>query len=214
MNQSLFNVITKKNTTPDNFEFKPKSGPANTLIESNPVKITGLSASAPISISSGAEYKIGTGPYKKTPGLVNPGDQVQVRITAGSLANQVVTAILTIGDKPGNFKVTTLPDGSPDDFKLTVRAQQPPVKFPSLTPITFKEIVVAGINTTVNINITGVGAKYKIGNGLYGSAPGKVKVGDKVTVQFTPSSNSKAVTVTLKIGDKTVSFNSKLTAGK
>jgi opacity protein-like surface antigen len=80
--------------------------PSSTQV-SNPITVTGTTASTTISISAGAEYSINGGAYTSTPGVVAPGAQVTVRLTSSASYNTPVSAVLTIGGTSATFTVTT-----------------------------------------------------------------------------------------------------------
>lgn len=102
------------NSTPDAFAFTAASDvDPGSLTVSNVVAITGLSASASVSIAGG-EYRIDTGAFTTQPGTIQPDQSVQVRTTASATAGATMTTTLTIGGIEGSFSVTTRmpPDAS------------------------------------------------------------------------------------------------------
>ena len=74
---------------------------------SNPITVAGTNVPTTISVSDGAEYSINGGPYTTVPGIVAPGAQVTVRLTASASYGTQVSATLTIGGVTASFDVTT-----------------------------------------------------------------------------------------------------------
>ena len=100
-------------TTPDPFAFASRTGVnLTTVVESDPVVISGIDGPAAVSISSG-EYAITAdggltwGGWSNTGGTVNPHEQIRVRQTSASKARTTTTTILMIGGVEGSFDVTT-----------------------------------------------------------------------------------------------------------
>jgi hypothetical protein len=93
--------------TPDDFAFASRlRAPRNTLIESAPVTLSGLGASASISISGG-EYRLGNGGFTSTPGSVDNGAVVRLRVLSAAGANATSSATLTVGPRSAEFTVKT-----------------------------------------------------------------------------------------------------------
>ncbi|HEY6922165.1 MAG TPA: hypothetical protein VI653_01760 [Steroidobacteraceae bacterium] len=169
---------------------------------SNAVTVTSVTAPAPISIGSGAEYSINGGPFTLAAGTVLPGDQVRVEVTAAATYNTTVTAVLTIGSS------------APLDFAVTTGAQ--PVLQGSFTTatgvasssvVTSNPITVTGITSPAVISING-GARYSINGGAFTSTPGTVQAGDRVSVQVTaPSTYNTTATAVLTVGGVETTFS-------
>ena len=110
-------------TVPDPFTFAAQTNvPLNTLVESNPVTVTGINAPSPISVTGG-EYQVNGGPWTSlatlaTPraapaagaksGLVTNGQTVKVRHLSAATANTSVSTTLTIGGVSATFTSTTV----------------------------------------------------------------------------------------------------------
>lgn len=104
-------------TTPAGFSFVDEVNVAtDSPIESGSVTISGINAPAPVTIAGG-EYSIDDGPYTDSPGSINVGQQVRVRVQSSSEFNGMVTATLTIGGVTGTFSVTTA------DLSIRVEAE-------------------------------------------------------------------------------------------
>ncbi len=110
---------TTYDTIPDVFTLSAQTGVAvSTVIESNPITVTGINYQTPISISGG-DYQINGGAWTNTSGTVNSGDTVKVRVTSSSAYSTTTTATLTVGGVIGTFSVTTTPITG---YVLTVNA--------------------------------------------------------------------------------------------
>jgi hypothetical protein len=169
---------------------------------SNAITVTSVTAPAPISIGSGAEYSINGGPFTSAAGTVWPGDQVRVEVTAPDTYGTTATAVLTIGST------------APSDFTVTTGAQ--PVLQGTFTPvttasnsavITSNPITVTGITNPAAISVTS-GAQYSINGGAFTAAPGTVQAGDQVSVQVTaPSTYNTTATAVVTIGGVDTKFS-------
>ena len=172
----------------------------NSLRESNPITVAGITAPASISIIGG-EYRIGAGSYTSAPGTVNQGDSITVRLTSSDSSSTSSNVTLTIGGVSDTFSVTTV-DTIPDAFTFT---DQTGVPLNSLRES--NSITVAGITGPASISIT-LGGEYKIGAGSYTSASGTVNNGDTITVRQTSSGSFSTTTnATLTIGGVSDTFS-------
>jgi hypothetical protein len=168
---------------------------------SNAITVTSITAPAPISISSGAEYSINGGPFTSAAGTVRPGDQVRVETTAASTYNTTVTAVLTVGSNPSSFAVTT-------GAEPVLQGSFAPVTGVASSSIqTSNSITVTGITSPAAISISS-GAQYSINGGAFTSASGTVQAGDRVTVQVAAPSNYNTTAVaTLTVGGVSTDFS-------
>lgn len=105
--------------TPNGFSFTPQSGmPLSRPIISNPITVTGITASSAISIAGGA-YAISTNDgatwseWTEGVGSVGINDRVMVRLNSSPSYSALTTATLTIGGVSGAFNVTTAAAGDP-----------------------------------------------------------------------------------------------------
>lgn len=99
---------TGTNSIPDSFTFTPLTNVAPSSVQvSNPITVTGTNVPTTISVSSGAEYSVNGGPFTSTPGVVAPGAQIRVRVTAPSAYGTSATAVVTIGGVSSSFVVST-----------------------------------------------------------------------------------------------------------
>jgi hypothetical protein len=173
---------TGTNATPSPFSFTPLNNvDLSSEQVSNAITVANTNVPSPISVSSGARYSINGGPFTSVAGVVSPGAQVQVQVTAAANFSTAVSAVLTIGGVDSAFNVTT---------------GTQPVLQGGFTPLTgtapssvqvSNPIAVTG--TTIPAAITvGSRALYSINGGPFTSAPGVVQPGDQVRLQVTTSS--------------------------
>ncbi|MGB5218724.1 MAG: CFI-box-CTERM domain-containing protein, partial [Smithella sp.] len=206
-----FSVTTRAvppDTTPDPFTFTDQTGvPLNTVMTSNTITVSGISAAAVISITGGT-YSINGGAYVNTVGTVNNNDTVTVQQTSAGNYVTKTDATLTIGGLSDTFSVTTLeapPDLTPEQFTFNDQTD-----VPLSTGIMSNTITIAGISSPTPISITG--GTYSINGGAYVNTVGTVNNGDTVTVQLISSGSYSTTTeTTLTIGgvSETFSVNTK-----
>lgn len=111
---STFSVTTRyADTTPDSFTLDPQNNMSlNTVVTSNAVTISGIEATAYISVSGG-QYSINGGAFTSAIGTVINGDTVEVRQTSSANNATTTNAVLTVGGVSGTFSVTTAAANSP-----------------------------------------------------------------------------------------------------
>jgi hypothetical protein len=98
----------KPDTEPDAFIFASQSKVTpDTLIESEPVTISGINIPAQLSITGG-EYSIDGHGYRATPGTVKMNQKVRIRVRSSVESSGEVSATLTIGGVAGTFTVKTV----------------------------------------------------------------------------------------------------------
>ena len=89
------------------FTFTDQTGvDINTLVTSNTITVSGITAATPISIKGG-KYSINGGSYTREIGTVTNGSTVTVQQTSMSMYSGTTNAILTIGEISDTFSVTT-----------------------------------------------------------------------------------------------------------
>ncbi len=189
-------TVTTIDTTPDEFVFIPVTdADLSTVYTSNSITVAGLVFSAPISITGGTYSKNG-GSYTSSPGTVDNGDTVTVRVTSGDALGVDSSATLTIGSGNGVYLVSTPEvDTTPDAFTFVDVAS---AQFN--TVYTSNTIAVTGINTAAAISIVG-GGEYSVNGGSYTSSPGTVDEGDTVSVRVTTGVvEGAAINAVLTIG--------------
>ena len=169
------------NSIPSAFSFTPliNVDPSSAQV-SNSITVANTDVPSPISVSAGGQYSINGGAFTSVPGVVSPGAQVQLQLTAASGYSTSDSATLTIGGVSSTFTVTT-------------GAQ--PVLQGSFAPVT--GAAPSGVQTSNAITVTGTtipapisisGGTYSINGGPFTSAPGTVQPGDQVVVQATAAS--------------------------
>lgn len=105
---------------PNSFAFQDQmAAKTNTLTESNPITISGLTSTAPITIVGG-EYQINTGAYTTVAGSVKNGDVVRVRHVAASSIGKVLHTTVSIGGISDTFSSYTTTSGVTVLYTLTV----------------------------------------------------------------------------------------------
>lgn len=95
-------------TQPDSFSFATISGAAlTTVMRASPFVVSGITRAVPISVTAG-QYRINDEPLTPSPGMVRPGDVVQLQhYSAGKYATNHVTT-LTIGNASATFTSRTI----------------------------------------------------------------------------------------------------------
>jgi hypothetical protein len=205
---------TVPDITPDAFSFASKTGAAlTTVVESAPITVAGIDASALISITGG-EYAVSTNGgtswsvySTSAPLTIANGNQVKVRLTSSAVSETTTTATLTIGGGTGTFSVTT-GDSVPDSFTFT-----------NLTDVATdyyysNAITVSGITIPSPITISS-GSRYSVStnNGSTWSTysattPAIVNNGDQVKVRLTAAQTpGTTTTATLTIGGVSGNFS-------
>lgn len=95
-------------TTPASFSFTAAiEASRNTVVESDPIAVSGINAAASISIAGG-EFSVAGGAFTSAAGSVSNGQAVSVRLTSSDRFGTPVSATLTIGGVSGVFTVTTI----------------------------------------------------------------------------------------------------------
>ena len=188
------------NSIPSTFSFTPliNVDPSSVQV-SNSITVANTDVPSPISVSVGGQYSINGGAFTSVPGVVSPGAQVQLQLTAASGYSTSDSATLTIGGVSSTFTVTT-------------GAQ--PVLQGSFTPVTgaapssiqtSNAITVSG--TTIPAPISINGGTYSINGGPFTSVSGTVNPGDRVVVLMTAASGYNTTSSAIvTIGGVTSSF--------
>ena len=190
--------------TPAAFSFTSQDGvPQTTLITSDTITITGLSAAAtaPISVSAGSAYAINSGAYVTTDGTVVNGDTVTVQHTSAATEASAMVTTLTIGGVTGTFTSTTATTTFTFSFP-------PQTSVAPTTLITSDTITIAGLTAPAAISIS-PGSTYSINGGAFTDVAGTIDNGQTVAVQHTSAATEATATVTtLSIGAVTGTFTS------
>jgi len=190
-----FRTTTITDTVPDAFSFTDQSNVAvNSQVTSNTLTITGLGATASISITDG-EYSINSGAFTSLAGLINNNDTLSVRhSSAGSKADTTDT-VVSIGGISDTFSTTTLAehiDTTPNAFSFF---DQFDVELN--TVIVSNTQVISGIASSTVISVTN--GEYSInGSSFYGSSRAStVYNGDRIIIRHKSSIGHNASTDTV-----------------
>lgn len=202
--------------TPDAFNFTDVTDAVlNAVVESNTVTLSGITPAndSPITVSGGLQYSIfsGTwGAFTSSPGVIQNGGQIKVRLTASSAYSTGVTGSITIGGMVDSFTVTTAAaDTTPNAFTFT-----------SVTDAAFATLVESTNNVTVTGVSAGVDVPITVSGGLqyatsptgvtwssFTSAPGVIQLNQLVKVAITSSAvQSTPVVGTITIGGVSTTF--------
>jgi hypothetical protein len=196
-------------TTPQPFSFIDQTDVArSTVMTSNTITVSGISAAAAITVTSG-EYSVNGGGYTANAGTVENGDAVTVRHTSSDSFSTVTNTELDIGGVTDTFSSTTAGESTtPDAFSFTDQTD-----VARSTVITSNTITVSGINSAAAISVTG--GEYSINSGGYTVNAGTVENGDTVTVRHTSSDSlSTATNTTLTIDSVNDIFSSTTLSAK
>ncbi len=187
--------------TPDAFSFTPATDVArNTVVTSNQITVSGISADAGI-IVTGGEYAVAGGAFTSAAGTVGSGQTIAVRATSADAFATTSSVTLTIGGVVGTFSITTeAQDTMPDAFAFTDASDVEP------SALTLSDVItVMAINDVTDISITG--GEYAIDGGAFTAAAGTVSVGQTVQLRGTASAALvTAVDVVLSIGGVSDTF--------
>jgi hypothetical protein len=100
-------LTVQGDATPDAFSFVAvNDAQPSTVVESEAVTVQGLNIAAAVSVAGG-EYRIGNGAWTSAGGMLQPGETVQLRLTAAAEGGATRTATLTVGGVSASFSVTT-----------------------------------------------------------------------------------------------------------
>lgn len=188
--------------TPGQFTFLDQTNVAlSSVITSNTITVSGITASTSISITGGT-YSINGGAYAGTAATVVNGDTVTVKLVSSASYSTTTNATLTIGGVSDTFSVTTqVGDSTPDQFTFKDKSN-----VALNTEYISDSITVSGIVVPAPISITG--GTYSINSGSYTSTAGTVANGDTVTVKQTSSgSYSTTTNAVLTIGGVSDTFS-------
>jgi hypothetical protein len=96
-------------TTPNAFTFTDQTGVAtSTTITSAPITVTGINATATVTITGGTYQINGTGSFVSTSGTVNNLDTITVRHTSSASNSTATNTVLTVGGVSDTFTSTTV----------------------------------------------------------------------------------------------------------
>jgi len=193
-NWSITNVTTA-DQDPDYFDFVNVVGAAaNTFIESLPQVIAGINVPTPITLTGGAQFRVGTGAWQTT-GNINLNDAVQLRVTSSADYGGEVEVDVTIGSLTDIWKVITTTDGDqiPDAFFFINQTNQVPNSF-----VYSNTVLVQGLTAAANITVTG--GNIKVGNGAWANS-GQINNGETLRLRIlTPNGLSQTGNMSITVG--------------
>lgn len=192
---------------PNAYSFTNQTGVAlSSVITSDSITIAGTAIPSCISISNG-EYELdASGVWVSADGSVVAGQTVRVRHTSSATAGGTTATTLTIGSVNGTFTTTTLFDTTPDAFAFPT---------PNIVGIELSTVVesgsvtINGINGPAAISVSGPGAQYSIGGGVWTATAGTISNGQSFKVRHTSSASYiTVVTTTATVGGVSANFTS------
>lgn len=204
---SVHTCAASGDTTPDPFAFADQNDvPVNTVMTSNAVTISGISAPAAISVSGG-QYSIGCGAtFTSAAGSIANNQTVCVRHTSAAANSTAVNTTLTVGGVSDTFTSTTIgagPDSTPNQFSFVDQTN-----VARNSTITSAPVTITGMNTPAAISVAG--GEYSIGcSGAFTTAAGSITNNQSVCVRHTAAGNfSTATNTVLTVGGVSDTFSS------
>lgn len=190
--------LAAPNTTPTPFSFRDVIGvQPSTLVTSNAVTITGITAPAPITLTGAGTLVVNGQEF--TGSTVNVGDVVAIRVPAPEHGS-TVTSTLTVGGYAALFRVTSAPapDSTPDPFSF-----QPVTDARPGTEVISNTVTITGINVPTEVTILGTGTLVVNGQALDGN---KVNNGDTVALRIPAPAYGSSTTAALLVGNYRAEF--------
>ena len=196
-------VSTSDSVTPAAFSFPTQTGVAPGSVVTTPAaRIYGYTAPVAIQVSNGS-YSLDGGTFTTAGGTLQPGQRVQVQLTAPLAAGVDTQAVLTIGGVSGTFDAITQSGTTVTPSAFNFIANNSAV--PSLW-ITSNPVVVQGTDAPAPISV--LGGQYSIDGGAFTSAAGAVNSGQSVVVgQTTASAPGTQTDTVLTIGGQSSTFS-------
>jgi hypothetical protein len=194
--------------TPDNFTFTDvtSADPSTTYI-AQPVRIVGLGTNvfAPVTIAGTAgtnfAYSKNGGAYTTSPGTVQNGDSLRLRLNSPSGWETSVSTTITVGSFSDEWTITTRAFGTddtyPDAYSSTWEDWEEGV--PGST-VTFPTFTPTGFDSTTQINIAA--GEYSINGGTFTDLPGFLDPGQTVRIRGIVPPAGKITTILLNIGGR------------
>lgn len=198
-----FRVTTRAaDGTPGTFSFAPVTdAEPGATVTSAAITVSGLEGPAAISVTGGL-YSINEGAFIATPGTVDNGNTVRLRLTASAQFSTPVAASLSIGSQQGTFTVTT----RAGDFSADAPSFASVIGAEPGALVTSATSVVSGLEVPVAITVSG--GLYSINNGPFTALAGLVSNNDGLRLQLTAASlPATTTTATVNLGGVTGSFS-------
>jgi hypothetical protein len=180
---AIFTSVRINSTIPIDYELRqpvpfvlsPVPGVApGTAVESAAFTIRGITVAVPIAVTGG-QYSIDGGAFTATAGTVSAGQVVKVRLTASPLANDLRTAVISVGEYSTEFKVGTAPGSNPPangaPLMLMISQGNEVIgqgRTDVVSPATFRTIVASrdwyagNVNVTANPMVGSSGASWQV----------------------------------------------------
>ncbi|WP_370304942.1 SdiA-regulated domain-containing protein [Sinimarinibacterium flocculans] len=186
----------------DAFDFLNEDVTSQQAVYSNIVRISGLAAPAPLSVSGHASARLAVngGALQTGPVVVDNGDTVRVRLVSGPTPGDRRVATVSLGALSDNWTVRTVqaPDAIPDAFDFvdqTVESQQ----------AVWSNIVrLAGLNRPATLTLGGhPSAQVAVNGGALQSGPVAVLRGDLIRLRLVSAGGAGSRSVTVDIGGVT-----------
>ncbi len=203
---------------PDAFPFtEVTEAELDSLVESEPVTITGLTVPARISVAGGW-YAINGGAFTNDVGEIEDGDSVVARVRTLPVPDGyevTSSAVVTIGGITSAFNVTTKADQSPDPFNFPDKPNTKP-STRALSPW----VVISGITAPTPISVEG--GKYALLDDAQnftdedGLIPPFARNGNPQKVRISviaPATFNTTAEISVTIGDYTDTFTITTTDG-
>ena len=106
---ATFHTVTSDpDTIPDEFDFGTQlDAPSETLIESEIITLTGFNLPAAIVCGPHAEYRVAGGAWTNAPGVLKPGQTLQMRHVSNRPAKSVRNTHVHVNGVAGHFTTRT-----------------------------------------------------------------------------------------------------------
>jgi len=143
----IISVELITDATPDIFTFANRPEvPANDVVISNTVPISGINTPVKVEIENG-EYSINGADFTALEGMITGRQSIRIRLISSSVASETTEASVTIGGVTGVFKATTSGD---------MLSPTPRIIFPTPRTLTTKDRIMVRGNTSDNGRIVAV----------------------------------------------------------
>ena len=190
-------TVTSADLTPDAFSFTAQTSvTGSTTVTSNSVRITGLGASAPVTVSGSGSPQVmiaNSGTWVSS-GTISNNDYLRVSLTAPPEDGSSRTVTVTVGSTSALFVVTSK-DSTPTQFTFADVTNAA-----SNTLVISAPITVTGIDTPVPVSLSGnASAKFSKDNGLTWATSGSVSNGDQVKLQLTTPVSVSGLTSSVNV---------------
>ena len=184
---------------PFSFESQRDVSPV-TFVYSNLVTVNDINGPVEVTISGG-DYAINQEHFTSSPGLVNSGDTLIIRIASPSTPATIREATVTIGTVSQTFSITTAEEDAIPD--AVVFNPQEGVEI--ATALESNLVTISGINVRTDISVSG--GEYSINGGAFTAEPSTINEGDRLKLKVTSSEQPEtASSAMVTIGTLSASF--------